>query len=208
MAIGDTYVDLAELKSYLQIDASKTSLDDALTSALESASSEIERHCNRQFNKATAATPRVYAPTALRAVEVDDFWTTTDLVVEMDTGGDGSFSTVVPSTDYELYPYSGVVDGQPGWPYYKLRLVGGTRFPTLYNGRRGTVRVTAQWGWDTVPAPVQQACLIIAAETFQLKDAPFGVAGMDQFGSVFRVRDNRMAAAKLARYVRNRVMVG
>lgn len=208
MALGETYVTLAELKDYLQIADSKTSLDDALTSALESATAEIERHCNRQFNKAETATPRVYAPGTCRSADVDDFYTTTGLVVEVDSNGDGTFATTVPSSAYELYPYSGVVEGQPGWPYYKLSLVGGTRFPALYNGRTGTLRVTAQWGWDAVPAPVQQACLIIAAETFQLKDAPFGVAGMDQFGTVLRVRDNRIASGKLARYVRNRVMVG
>jgi hypothetical protein len=48
----------------------------------------------------------------------------------------------------------------------------------------------------------------MAAETFQLKDAPLGVAGMDAFGSALRVRDNAMAASKLAPYVRDRFLVG
>lgn len=210
MAIGDPYVTLAELKDYLfgSEHVANTGNDMALTSALESATSEIERHCNRQFNAASSATARVYAPDTAHLVHVDDFHTTTDLVVEVDSSGDGSFSTVVPASSYELYPYNGVVDGQPGWPYQRIRLVGGTRFPSLWNRRTGTVRVTAQWGWTTVPAPVQQACLIMAAETFKMRDAPFGVAGMDQFGALFRVRDNRIAAAKLARFVKNRIMVG
>lgn len=208
MALGDLYASLDDLKTYLSIDQSKESHDDALQSALESATAEIERHCNRQFNKATSATPRVYAPTNYRTVEVDDFHTTTGLVVKLDTNGDGGFATTVSASDYEASPLNGVVDGQPGWPYYKLRLLGANRIPCSYNGRQGRVQVTAQWGWSEVPAPVKQACLIMAAETFQLKDAPFGVAGMDQFGTVLRVRDNRMAAAKLARYVRNRMLVG
>lgn len=206
MALNDPYATLAELKGYLQIPAAKVSLDAALTSALESASEEIERHCNRQFNKETVATARIYEPETLTTACVDDFHTTTDLVVEIDGSGDGTFETAI--TSYELTPLNGIVDGQPGWPFYKVRILDGARFPYPHpSTRRATVRVTAQWGWAAVPAPVRQACLIMAAETFQLKDAPFGVAGMDSFGTI-RVRENRMASSKLARYCRSRVQVG
>ena len=68
--------------------------------------------------------------------------------------------------------------------------------------------MTAKWGWEAVPEAVRQATVIIAAETFQLKDAPFGTAGMDQFGNIYHVRDNRIAAGKLARYCRRRIPAG
>jgi hypothetical protein len=149
----------------------------------------------------------VYEPDDEYTVAVDDFWSTAGLIVEIDAAGDGSFNTVVPASDYELYPMNGVVDGQPGWPYYEIRLVGTDEFPTWHR-RRGVVRVTAKWGWAEVPKAVRQAVVIIAAETFQLKDAPFGTAGMDQFGNIYHVRDNRIAAGKLARYCRNRIPAG
>jgi hypothetical protein len=207
MALGDPYVDLARLKDYLKIKPDKIEQDDNLNDAILSASGEIEKHCNRQFQRVEAASARVFRPEGCGTeVKVDDFWSTTGLVVEMDTAGDGAFSTVVPSSDYELYPVNGVVDGQAGWPYYEIHLVNGY-FPV--GGRRSnTVRVTAKWGWQSVPEPVRQACVIIAAETFQLKDAPFGTAGMDQFGNIYHVRDNRIAAGKLARYCRRRIPVG
>ena len=199
--IGDLYATLVEFKSYLG-DISDTQDDEELTSALESVTREIEDHTNRQFNDAGSVTTRVYRPKNSRRVKVDDFHTITGLVVETDDG-DGTFDTTWAAADYELEPLNGVVDGKPGWPYEQIIAVGSRTFP---GARRATVRVTAQWGWATVPTPVKQACLILAAETFKLKDAPFGVAGFGEFGAV-RVRNNPVAAKKLAPYIRNRVAV-
>jgi hypothetical protein len=205
MALGDPYVELDALKAYLKIKPEKIEQDDNILDAINSASGEIEKHCNRQFNRTETASARVYEPEDAYTVSVDDFWSTTGLVVEVDTLGDGSFSTVVPASDYEVYPRNGVVDGQVGWPYYELQFV--ERLP-IYNRRKGVVRVTAKWGWQAIPEAVRQAVVIIAAETFQLKDAPFGTAGMDQFGNIYHVRDNRIAAGKLARYCRRRIPAG
>jgi hypothetical protein len=47
----------------------------------------------------------------------------------------------------------------------------------------------------------------MAAETWKLKDAPFGVLGIDEFG-VVRVRQNKMAASKLAPYSKTRLLIG
>lgn len=205
MALGDPYVDLGRLKDYLKIKPEKIEQDDNLQDAINSASGEIEKHCNRQFNQVDTASARVYEPADAYTVAVDDFWDLTGLVVEVDTNDDGTFATVVPSSDYEVYPRNGVVDGQAGWPYYELQFVNAL---PCYNRRKGIVRVTAKWGWAAVPEAVRQATVIIAAETFQLKDAPFGTAGMDQFGNIYHVRDNRIAAGKLARYCRNRIPAG
>lgn len=202
--IGDTYATLPELKDYLRLAGSAE--DGLLTQALESSSQEIERHCGRQFNKDTSASARVYVPSTERLVNVDDFHTTDDLVIKVDGSGDGTFENTVAA--FELFPLNGVVDGQPGWPFYRIHPVRGDRFYCQHPySRKATVQVTAQWGWASVPAPVTQACLILAAEAFELAKAPLGVAGMDAFGQI-RVRENRMAASKLARYKRYGVHVG
>jgi hypothetical protein len=52
------------------------------------------------------------------------------------------------------------------------------------------------------------ATFAIAAEQFQMKDAPLGVAGSDQFGNVIRVRDMKINRDRLGPYVKNRVEVG
>ena len=201
MAIGDAYATVPEIKSRLDVNDEVD--DNALTNALLVASRGIEKMCGRQFNKATSATARVYRPDSARRVDVDDFHTTTGLIVATDDGDDGTFTTTWSANDYELTPLNGVVDGEPGWPYSKVRALNTRWFPC---GTRATVRVTAQWGWAEVPAMVKEATLISAVEIFKLKDAPFGVGGYTDFG-IMRVRDNPFVARMLAAYVRHPVLV-
>lgn len=202
MPLGDSYATLAELKARLSNLEDVTIYNDVLEDALDSVSREIESYCGRQFNNTDTATARTYGPDEVFTLRegssvsqwarVDDFYDATGLIIE--SGGN-----TWAADDFVLHPRNGVVDGQTGWPYCEVYAAGSLSFGT-------GLSVTAKWGWAAVPAPVKQACLIMAAETFQIKDAPFGVLGMDQFGPV-RVRDNRMAAAKLSRYCRDPIRV-
>lgn len=202
MALDDSYATLAELKAFARVKG--TTDDDSLNDALEAASRAIEQFCGRQFNVAASASARVYYPEHSCLVEVDDFHTTTGLVVKVDSSGSGTFDTTWDVSDYELRPLNGIVSGQAGWPYCEIWGDGSRLFPT--NSRRASVEVTATWGWATVPTPVRQACLIMAQELYKLGDAPFGVQGMGEWG-VVRVRENPMAMKKLSPYVRNPVLV-
>lgn len=200
MAIGDPYITRDQLKNYLNIDAVMTQFDARIDDAVASASREIEQFCGRQFNKATTASPRLYQTRRQYSVAVDDFWTEQGLVVE--TGSGSNWQAV---GDFDLYPLSGVVDGVPGWPYYRI----GTPDNALYwpGLTRQYVRVTAQWGWAAVPSAVKQAALQLGAETFKLAEAPFGITGSPEFG-VVRVRDLPQVARKLNRYVSTPIMIG
>jgi hypothetical protein len=199
-ALGDPYLTLDELKRYLSMQ-DDSRFDTDLQDAINSVTEEIEQTCNRQFNKATTATAREFVADAAGFVSVDDFWDAAGLVVET---GTGYTTTWTIGTDFYLYPLNGVVDGQPGWPYWKIKVspTGGRSFV-----RGQKVRVTAKWGWAAVPDAVKQAAKIKAGSTFQIKDAPFGVAGSDQWGTI-RVRENQMAENKLNRYVKDRILVG
>lgn len=202
MALGDAYGDLAVLKSRLAI--SDTSDDTEVESALSAASRDVETFCRRQFHKTMTASARKFRPRRWCLAYVDDFHTTTDLEIRTDLGGDGTFETVWSAADYQLEPLDGLVAGQAGWPFWKIRAVEAKDFPRL---RRASLQVTAQWGWAQVPDPVTEAALILAEEIFKLKDAPFGVAGYGEFGAV-RVRDNPKVARMLAPYRRDAVLVG
>lgn len=193
MAIGDQYATAAELRPRLSI--TDSAHDTELNAALTAASRSLEAFCNRQFNTDNTAVARVYYPTSPTMVSVDDFHTTTDLVVETDDNDDGTFETTWDSADYQLEPLNQLRHGE-SWPYWKLRAVKSRDFPVNH---RATVQVTAQWGWSSVPASVKEACLIMAAETYKLREAPFGVAGFGEFGAV-RVRDNPKAASLLTPY--------
>lgn len=201
MAIGDNYATLAELKSKLTI--SDTVDDTMLTDALGAASRAVEKFCRRQFNDAGSASARKYYALNKRLVMVDDFSTTSGLIVKHDTGDDGSYDETWTTGDYQAEPLNGTRDGVTGWPYWRIRAIESLIF---YSGHRPSVEVTAQWGWAAVPAPVKQATLMLAEEIFKMKDAPFGVAGFSDFGFV-RVRDNPKVSTLLVPYRRKAVRV-
>ncbi len=196
--IGEAYVSLEDLKFYLTIDVE--TYDSVMIDALDSASREVERLTNRQFNLADTETARRFKASDYFSVDVDDFVPSETMIVETARTSAGPWRVV--SSGYDSYPLDGIVNGQTGWPCYQLKSV--DRRPVFDRW----VRLTAQWGWTDVPAPVRQACMVIAAETFQMKDAPFGVAGSDQFGAILRVRDNEAAKGKLRRYARYPILVG
>lgn len=202
MALGDNYATLADLKSRLGI--SDTNDDTKLTDALNTASKWIEKHCRRQFNDAGAASARLFHSTGRCEAFVDDFNTTTGLIVQTDADDDGTFETTWASTYYDLSPANGIQDAMTGWPYRQITAVNVLTFP---NTRRRNLQVTARWGWSAVPAPVKEACLSVAEETFKMKDAPFGVAGFGEFGSI-RVKDNPRACKMLQPYRGKTVRLG
>jgi hypothetical protein len=205
VALADSYATLSELKDRLGI--TDTTDDARLTNALATASRGIEKCTHRQFNDAGSVSARVFEPDDTRCAQVDDFSTTTGLVVETDPAFSKAYGTVWTTSDYLLKPLNNIVDGEPGWPYWRIDAISGLYFPIPCSlGNTATVRVTARWGWTAVPAGVKEACLVVAEETAKLKDAPFGVAGYGEYGAV-RVRENPLAFAMIAKYVRDPVLV-
>lgn len=208
MSLGDSYATSDQLKVYIGQATADSTDNSRITDALNSASRSIEKFCHRQFNTAGSASARVYYPDGYCLTAVDDFSTTTGLVVKTDEDGDGTYETTwTVSTDFQLEPLNGVVDGETGWPWWQLRTVGAKRFPCVYSDQVAPLQVTANWGWAAVPANVKQACLILASNYFRLAGAPFGVAGFDQFGPI-RVKNMPQVAELLNPYVLSPVLVG
>lgn len=203
MTLGANYATTAELKT--RITQTVSTFDTQLGEALSVASRAVDRYCGRQFNVAGSATARVYFPDSCERASVDDISTTSGLIIATDAGDDGTYETTWATGDYFLEPLNGVVDGETGWPYSEIVTVGTKTFPVT--GRRPSLQVTATWGWAAVPAAVKEATLIMAEHTFKLKDAPWGVAGVDAYGLV-RVRENPEACKILAPYRRNPILVG
>lgn len=199
MPLGDPYATRNEIKSYVGIPLADTQDDTLIDDALASVTTEIEDICERQFNNTTTATARVFVPVSELLAIVDDFYTTVDLAVAIDSSGDGVYETAwTVGTDLDLFPLNGIVSGQTGWPFWMLKPKRSStrRFPCGYP----SLQLTAKWGWAAVPRPVHESCKIATAETFALKDARFGVAGFGAMGEL-RVRDNPMVMKKLRRYM-------
>lgn len=199
MALGDAYASLSALKKRLGIGDADTVDDAALTDALDVASRGVESCTNRQFNDAGAASARVFKPGRAGITHVDDFSTTVGLVVATDGDGDGVFETTWAASDFEVEPLNGVVNGVPGWPFWRLRLAGQYCRPYRF-------QVTARWGWAAIPSPVQEATLILAEDIFKTKDAPFGTGGYGEYGRI-KARENPNVWLRICPYVRDAVLV-
>lgn len=205
MAITNGYATLTQIKNRLKITGSTE--DTFLEDAVNSASREIDKHCGRRFYKDADASARVYRTNKSVLAVVEEFYTTTGLVIETDTAGDGTYATAWSASDYELLPLNGIVDGESGWPFRKIKAISGRRFITASIDRPAQLRVTARWGWNAVPDPVYQACLIMAQANYKLKDSTFGTVGVGDVGMV-TVTQVPAAVKKLKPYVLKPVKAG
>lgn len=199
-AIGGPYATLAELKSWLGISDTNTSRDAELTRRIDSASSDINQYCHRQFGRVETASARTFkaGPGGLL---LHDFWTLVDFAVVPYMGQTAGTAWDVDTLLVE--PVDGIVNQVPGWPYNRISAGNGwgNDHPLwtnmLYSGT--TIQVTAKWGWAAVPSNINTACLILAAQDNKSKDAPFGVAAFGDYAT--RIRANPMAKDKLDAYV-------
>lgn len=166
------YTTVGAVKQALGVTA--TAQDANVGIAIASASRLIDKHCHRSFSTTGTASARVYAADSEDLCAVDDISTTVGIVVET-RGSTSSAWVTVPASDYQLEPLNQLRDGIP-WPVTHIR----GSFPVA--GKDALVRVTGVYGWDEVPAEVEQACLITACRLFKRPESALGVLGVTDMG--------------------------
>ena len=181
MAISQGYTTLSEVKAILRI---TDSVDDSLLeTCIESASRQIDTHCERVFTYGTAT--RVFTPRDSYVTEIDDMISLTTL--KTSSAADGVFDVTWTATDFQLEPLNGLSGGLYS-PYTSIRAVGDYTYTTV--GEEATVQVAGVFGYGTaVPTDVKQACNLLAIRQFKRYDSPLGVAG---FGDIGVVRVSRL----------------
>jgi hypothetical protein len=175
--ITNGYCTLAEVKAALRI---TDSIDDSLLeTAVESASRLVDGFAGRNFYSAGTAV-RYFTPEDRIVCEIDDLISLTSLEVSADL--DGVFDQTWTSSDYQLEPLNGKVDGLTGWPATRIRAVGDYIYGT--NIGEASVKVTGVWGWSAVPVAVKQATVIQASRIFKRLDSPLGVLSSPDLGYI------------------------
>ena len=186
MTVTTTYCTLTEVKSAMRI--TDNSDDTTLSRLIRSASRRIDQRCNRRFYIDDTTSARTYAIKTPMLVLVDDIATTTGLVVEVDTTGNGSWVQLVNGTDYQLEPLNALAQG---FPVNTIRSLNTQSFPTSTPtfwptpyAQQALLRVTAKWGFPSVPDQIVDACIMLTARQFKRFDSPLGVAGFGEMGVV------------------------
>jgi hypothetical protein len=178
--VANEYALLSDLKSRLQI--TDTTRDTELQGKLTTASRDIDRDTGRRFYLDGSASARVFNPRNRQVptaegmkLLIDDVGDITGLTVEVGTTINNAWSTI--TTGYETGPENALVRGDPvtwllrayiPWVYYPLQ----------------RIRVTAVWGWPTVPDQIKEACLLRAARLFKRRESPDGTVGAGDFGVI------------------------
>jgi hypothetical protein len=181
--ISGLYVTLAEFKRYIKVPATADSAEDPIREmAIMAASRSIDTATHRTFTASAAATARYYTAPRERShrlrLAIDDLVDATALSVAFDMDDDDTYETAV--TDYRLYPLNAAADGKP-WTH----LVFGPTVSIPY--AEGAIKVSATWGWTTIPASIKTATLIQASRYYKRRDSVFGVAGSPEMGNELRL---------------------
>lgn len=178
MAITNGYCTLNDVKNALRIPLSDTVDDTLLELSVETASRQIDDHCERVFYQTVGAT-RIYAPRDSYTCEIDDLVSLTTL--KSSTDGDGTFDRTWTSAYYQLEPLNSLAGGITS-PATLIRAVDDYLFP-VYGGE-ATVQVTGTFGWSSVPTAIKFATVLLATRLFKRMDSPLGVAGFGDLGVV------------------------
>jgi len=171
----------------------------------------VSHNCGRHFNPVTET--RTFVPHDIYELAIDDVITVTAFAVDL--SGTGIYDQPwVQGTDYQLfhgklnYNLNSYGAGVPV-PYDHVRVINsGKIFPFIYPlSPLNRVQIAGTWGWLTTPPALAEANRILAADLFRMKDAPFGLAGVADFG-LTRISANPWLTELLRPFIRTRRKVG
>lgn len=180
MTITNGYVTLNQVKAYLGIPVADTVDDAMLEQIVESSSRSIDRIAGRYFYQDAGTSARYYRAVSPVSLLVDDISTVTGLAIAISTDGTNYSTAMVYDTDFIVEPFNAAATGRP---YTLITSLGTQYFPYPWNYRPG-VRVTARWGWPSIPDDIVEACLILCADLYKRKDSVGGVLGLSEMGAI------------------------
>lgn len=179
--MANEYALLADFKAFIGRTISTNPADAVLTDHLTVASRWVDSKCGRRFYADANATAREFRPTNETLCMIDDALEIT--AVAVDDGDDGNYSTAWTTNDYQTLPLNSVgQNGYEAWPATAIEAIESLWFPTWH--ARPSVRVTAKWGWATVPPEVEQATMYYAQRLMYLVDTPGGATISSEFGAL------------------------
>lgn len=162
------YVTRAQLRAHLGYRPEFVEDDAQMDVAISAAEAMVDDYCGRTFVAPTSSDARIYEPSGLRTMTIDDVSDTATAVVE--TSSDRSTWTVEDPADY----YWDVPTGFPAVALCRISDV----WPA------GWVRVTAEHGWSAVPEPVTAASKLVASQLLSRRHSPNGIEVGGEFGAV------------------------
>jgi hypothetical protein len=190
--LGLTGQDYADADIDVAIEAASRGLENAYSTRWVQSDPGEVRYYTASSDREVALLADGGGVLAIDSVDVD--YTIGDIYTGSDDDpwtywyGGGQYATNIPSSSYRLLPiWRGATgDGGTGEPFETLQLARGARYLRWPRGQ-DAIRITGTFGWETVPAGVQNATTIIATRLLRRsRDAPFGIIGLGLEGAAVR----------------------
>jgi hypothetical protein len=208
LGMSQWYCGMEELKSRLSITDSTDDYEIQL--AISAVTDWISTYCGRHFYQ--IAETRTFRPDNVWNLYIGDIVTCTQL--SLDYTGDGVYDTLwTENVNFQLFRFESLYNVHSFGverPRNYLQVLQGQGSPSPAGGQwlpwlwpftdQNRVQIEGVWGWPSVPPNVTQAALILAADLFKAKDAPWGIAGVGDLGLV-KVQSSPWAAELLRPYI-------
>lgn len=168
--------------------ATSADLQSRVSDAIDAATIQIDSDTGRVFTASTAT--RTFRSQGYGyELRLPDFTAVTTL--KLDDDDDGVYETTIAASGYEL----DTMYERTGWPFDTVRLL--DRCYPSGGRRQRRIEVAATWGWAAVPAPINQACSLLAARIAQRTSAAlFGTQSFGELGAA-SIRSNDPDYVKL-----------
>lgn len=189
------YCTIAEIKAAIEAKSTDATRDTVLTALVTAASRAIDNYCNRPdgFVAVSVASARIYAGEGRSWQRIDEC-TEITLVAVKDIPTDTTYTSWAAADwiafsgdperpNFNQTPYAAIMCSASG--DYSIFTSGffttkqGFRPDPDYDFKRGvpTVQITAKWGYaTTVPAPIKQATITLAARWWKRGEAAWSDA--------------------------------
>lgn len=177
---SNLYTTVATLKTRLGI--SDATDDTTLGLILSGVCRAIDGYCGQVFYQDAAASARYYTAMDKETVFVDPLVSVTTLATDSDL--DRTYATTWAATDYDLQPANAASRDRP-YTWLETAPDGDYNFPLRSLG----VKLTAVWGWPSVPPAVAEAALLWSERLYKRKDAPFGIASFIEAGEMRLIKE-------------------
>ncbi len=180
MAITNGYITAARFKNRMGITDTATTDDATIDEVINSVSRWIDNFCGRRFYGASEA--RKYTPINSRKIYIFDLLSV--VTFGTDSDGDRTYEDTWAVTDYDLMPANALLDGRP---FTWVQVAEQSDF-SLPAGITNALQITGMFGYNTfatgAPSVVVEACYEQSSRIFKRKDAPFGIAGVSELGTI------------------------
>lgn len=168
-----TWPTTEDIKEYTR-NEKPTEDDAAYGQALAAAMQTLKDACQRDFTVATGVpSARTFVPDVYSTILHIGDCVSVSSVVEN--------GTTLAASLYQLEPVTSVSPAGITTPKHSIRRLDSVWFT---NNGRGTVVVTADWGFTALPPRILEACTILTKDIIENRDVKFGLVDISEAGGI------------------------